>query len=82
MVPGNLNIDTSWNSVSKFIAQVEDSIRTSPANSIGYEEIPRTKVRTAEDRKNQDNFSHSSWDDDTLSSNFCSEDDDDVKRMK
>ncbi len=83
------NIDTSWNSVSKFIAQVEDSMRTKTTtpdnNSIGYEEIPRAKVQTAEDRKKQDEYSHSSWDDDTLSSNFNSDNEDghdNLKRMK
>jgi hypothetical protein len=83
------DIDTSWNSVSDFIAKVEKSIakpteKTTAVNSIGYEELPRTKpkVKSAEDRHRLDEFSHSSWDDDTLSSNFCSDNDNDyMKRI-
>ena len=82
------DIDTSWNSVSEFISKVEKAIEkpkesTSVQNSIGYEELPRTKtqVQSAEDRKySLDEFSQSSWDDDTLSSNFCSDNDNDYTK--
>jgi hypothetical protein len=68
-------MDSRWNSVSKYISEVEKSF-----TEIQHEEIPRAlpQVQTAADRRhNLDEQSHGSWDDDTLSSNFCSDHDND-----
>ncbi len=85
------DIDTSY-SVTEFIAKVEKSMynnTTNPSsgqNSIGYEELPRTKADalSGDEEKSSfdDGFSHSSWDDDTLSSNFCSDNETDQMKRK
>ena len=71
-----------------FIAKVEREIeqqaeQSSPQNSIGYEELPRTKVQVEIEKDSEegiDRYSQCSWDDDTLSSNFCSDNEDTKRR--
>lgn len=82
-------VPASLSSVSDFLGKVEKSMESklfpvSEEYISSYEELPRAEaqVQSAEDRRHRlDEFSHSSWDDDTLSSNFCSDhDNDDTKR--
>ena len=86
----NWNDDSSWKSMEDLIGEVENSIidsSLSPSDNdiIGYEELPRAEAKSqkAKDTKyNFDNFSHSNWDDDTLSSNFCSDIDHGMEKVR
>ena len=75
-----MDTGTSWDINTNFSSDligdaerpiIQESTDPSPIqNSIGYEELlPRLKP----DIHSGDEFSNSSWDDDTLSSNFCSD---------